>query len=901
MARQIVGAGFIPAREAAEEVLRELIDARLLTSYEVREEDEEPTRRVEIIHESLLANWPRLVRWQTQDAGRRPACATSFDRRRGRGTSTNARTTRLWTDTAYREFAVWRERYPGGLTKIEEAFAAAMTSLATRRRRRRRVAAASVVVFLTLVATALGALWRRSVLETRRAEAQKLLALAQVQLDTDPTEALAYATSSLELADTYEARIFAVRALWAGPPVRALDLQRVSSNWFMVPTFSPDGRWLAVAGLVSEYVLVYGEHGGEPIVLGGHAVSAAGPIRCFWTGDGLLVTGHRTEGRARIWSMPEGRLVREIELGGNGFWQAAEGRLLAGLRETDANNGHTIRRLRAWGLRDGGPEELGEVDLTALEARNWIFDPSGDAWLYSKGDAVYSLPLPITQGVPGTMIARHSSDEFTFFLWRRAEGLYSVNNNGEIILWTTADGTSVPGRRLRKPETAPTSQLHPDPSGRWAVEPPDASRLHLWDLEGLAGANPWTLRRGNPWHGTSNSDFHPSGHWVVATTNMDQEVSFWPLSAPLPLIVDGWILWNITPDGRYLVTSNCEKIKDGELSVRLWPLPGTEPADVIDLRVPVTRWTGQGLVVDPEGEHVLVLGFGPMVSLLSVSGGEPRQLEGFPANDVVVPGGFSPSGRLVAAASIMSDGQATLRVWDLLTGTVRVYVQPKDPEAYEGYYAIDLSFVDETTLYTAGANGLLRWDLETGSFEQVLRAPPGGQLYMRMTYDRRKMLTYEVGPSIDRQGPVSLHDLRTGDVRSLNIPGKGLLDLSPDGTVWASGEEDGLIWVGRTDGGEPHVLIGHVGGAGAALAGGVGAAISPDLRWIASSSIVDETLRLWPMPDLSKPPLHTLPHDELIAKLHSLTNLRVVRDEESSTGWKVEVGPFPGWAEVPEW
>ncbi len=28
----------------------------------------EPTRRVEIIHESLLANWPRLVRWQTQDA-----------------------------------------------------------------------------------------------------------------------------------------------------------------------------------------------------------------------------------------------------------------------------------------------------------------------------------------------------------------------------------------------------------------------------------------------------------------------------------------------------------------------------------------------------------------------------------------------------------------------------------------------------------------------------------------------------------------------------------------------------------------------------------------------------------------------------------------------------------------
>jgi hypothetical protein len=54
--------------ESPEEVLRALIDARLLTSYEIREEDEAPTRMVEIIHESLLANWPRLVGWQTQDA-----------------------------------------------------------------------------------------------------------------------------------------------------------------------------------------------------------------------------------------------------------------------------------------------------------------------------------------------------------------------------------------------------------------------------------------------------------------------------------------------------------------------------------------------------------------------------------------------------------------------------------------------------------------------------------------------------------------------------------------------------------------------------------------------------------------------------------------------------------------
>jgi WD40 repeat protein len=98
--------------------------------------------------------------------------------------------------------------------------------------------------------------------------------------------------------------------------------------------------------------------------------------------------------------------------------------------------------------------------------------------------------------------------------------------------------------------------------------------------------------------------------------------------------------------------------------------------------------------------------------------------------------------------------------------------------------------------------------------------------------------------------------------------------------------------VGRIEGGEPHLLLGHEGIVGMAT-------VSPDGRWIASSE--DGNLRLWPMPDLSKPPLHTLPHDELIAKLKSLTNLRAVRDPSSSTGWSIEIGPFPGWRDVPTW
>ena len=48
-------------------------------------------------------------------------------------------------------------------------------------------------------------------------------------------------------------------------------------------------------------------------------------------------------------------------------------------------------------------------------------------------------------------------------------------------------------------------------------------------------------------------------------------------------------------------------------------------------------------------------------------------------------------------------------------------------------------------------------------------------------------------------------------------------------------------------------------------------------------------------------PFHTIPYEEFLERLRALTNLRVVPDEESSTGYGIDIGPFPGWETVPEW
>jgi WD40 repeat protein len=146
--------------------------------------------------------------------------------------------------------------------------------------------------------------------------------------------------------------------------------------------------------------------------------------------------------------------------------------------------------------------------------------------------------------------------------------------------------------------------------------------------------------------------------------------------------------------------------------------------------------------------------------------------------------------------------------------------------------------------------------------------------------------------------PVMLFDLPEGERRSITTHGNRVMTvaLDPSGTVIVTGDAQGVVRVGPADGGEPHLLLGHTG---AMDMPGNRVAVSPDGRWIASAT--GGEIRLWPMPDVTKPPLHTLPLDEILAKLHELTNVRVVKDDASPTGYRVEIGPFPGWKDVPTW
>ncbi|MBA2540919.1 MAG: WD40 repeat domain-containing protein, partial [Deltaproteobacteria bacterium] len=164
---------------AAESALERLINARLLVAME------SPTgESIEVVHEALLAAWPRVVRWRQEDAEGarlrdqvRVAARQWLDRGKPRGL--------LWRGEALTEYRLWRARYPGALTDNEEAFGAASLADAARAQRFRRIALGTVVAGLTIALVIFAKL--RSEAEDNRQEAESNRAVA----DTNRARAVA--------------------------------------------------------------------------------------------------------------------------------------------------------------------------------------------------------------------------------------------------------------------------------------------------------------------------------------------------------------------------------------------------------------------------------------------------------------------------------------------------------------------------------------------------------------------------------------------------------------------------------------------------------------------------------------------------------------------------------------
>ncbi|MGB5892428.1 MAG: hypothetical protein WBH75_20925, partial [Thermoanaerobaculia bacterium] len=320
---------------------------------------------------------------------------------------------------------------------------------------------------------------------------------------------------------------------------------------------------------------------------------------------------------------------------------------------------------------------------------------------------------------------------------------------------------------------------------------------------------------------------------------------------------------------------------DGTL--RLWPLSAAAGDRSRVLFRSKEEWITR-LVVDRAGRQILASSPGGSVWFIPLDETAPRKLRGFDAAAQVL-----ATGTHYAAAIGKHGGTRVLRVWDLETGEFQ--------DLETGSKIRELRFTPDDHMISAGPAGIRTWNFADGSFE-TLSESVGRIDFTRdwsidFSRDGRLLLVGNQGDN----GEAVLYDLGAETSLQLDSHGPsrcGKLDPAGKFAVTRPCEGPGYLQVGPVSGGPVHLLVSQDPVSYIA--------ISPDGKWIASlAGDQSHTIHLWPVPDLAQPPLHTLPLDQLLAKLRTLTNLRVVEDPESTSGWNWGLDPFPGWEEMPTW
>jgi WD40 repeat protein/DNA-binding SARP family transcriptional activator len=793
----------VPLDEFGEQVrpvLDELTDSRLLTISE---------GEVEVAHEALLREWPRLRGWLEEDVQGRHLhhqlrnAAREWDAV-GRDPGELYRGARLASTLD------WAAEHDPELNATERAFLAQSRTASERSQRRLRAVLAAVAALLVVAVIAgVVALDQRGNArdEARAAEAQQLGARAL--LDDHLDRSLLLARQAVALDDTVRTRGNLLGALLRSPA--AIGVIRADRATILSAAVNPDGSTLAVANIAGQVLffdtrtrrhvatleptpnkpaiqaLAYSPDGSRLAVAYTSLPGATAEYPAGWRFLVALVDGHTRRVVERL-EMPRERAIAGVQF-------SHDSRTL-GVTLYSLDRMGSFRRFdTGTGRRSGAPVPLEHpgrltIDPFQLWPRSPVMFTSDSRRVVVGGEDGVTVrdaaTLSVLKRFPdaGKASIRTLPTAYALSGDDRTVAIGGEDGSLRLLDLTTGRLQTASGRHR-----AAVNEARFTPDRRTLVTTSEDGDVILWDVRQAAAAE--TLS------GHARSAFSPqiADHGkTLYTASLDGTVLIWDLVGrrrlgqrfPAGAGNDRAPRYALSSDGRLLAHGQA----DGAIS--LVDMPTLTPRGAF----PVVRDSGVDGIGFVPGSHLLVVGgeYGS-VSLVDADRGQViKRLDGHPAkysfrgtvtpNDIWTPG-ISADGSLLATAS--KDGM--VRLWSLPDGRARGAPLRFPYGAADAQLSPNGRWLSVVALNRAVVQDRLEiWDVRRRQRVKTLR-PAGGAGFGRFSPDGRFLA---VG---DLPGRVQVFTTATWKAVTPSFAGGRATwaAFTRDGRTLATGNTDGTV------------------------------------------------------------------------------------------------------------
>ncbi|HVN52880.1 MAG TPA: BTAD domain-containing putative transcriptional regulator [Anaerolineaceae bacterium] len=746
---ELVPAG--ESREATLEVIRELVNARLLVTEWSPEGGQE---EIEMAHEALIHHWPRLQSWLKNDRdelrlGKRVQDAALEWQAEGR-------VDHLLIHRGERLATAWQAAQEGRLAfnQAELDYLNACQELSERERERRERQRNLIIFSTVCIAILMAGIAAWGLFQADSARRHADISLAQ-QLAAQADELL-IAHSNNDLA-----MLLAIESLTRNPGRAANEILADSLSFYpqtvatlhqedriSTVAFSPDGKRV-VSGGWDRSARVWDVQSGQEVSRLDHG----GPVSAVaFSPDGKWVASASQDGTARVWEASSGRELARMTHQGK-VWAVAfrpDGRWVVSgsedgtARVWEAATGHEVARMWHDGMvysvafsTDGTKVVSGSQDGTAR-----VWDPAAGRELARIG----------------------ASSE----LWEAAfspDGTKVVTSgwNGVVAVWDAATGRKM------------TAMQHSD-QVRAVAFSPDSTRIISGSDDGTARV--WDVETGRELTRVRHNGrvlavaFHPDGSQAVSAGE-DGITRVWDSFT-------GRELTHLAHSGTVLATSFS---RDGKLiacagsdhTVHVWQTQTGRELAHMQHDGPVSS-----VQFSPDGERILSSSNDNTVRVWNAGTGEElaHMLYGAGALSAV----FSKDGKLV----ISGNDDGSTRVWQAETGEGVTEMGAGQP-----VWSVDFS-PDEKVVISGSQDGVIRiWHFQTG--QELGRLEQNGPVTaLAFTPDGKGII------SGSQNGTAMSWDLSARkEFKRMQHDGPVTsVVVSPDGKLVITGSQDGTarIW-----------------------------------------------------------------------------------------------------------